>query len=713
MPPLVFFLTFSISATYEDTTIDDALYLIPHKKIAMCVPSKNGCALVSAATSFLNNKSISWESSWAKSFGYDKERVINEIYNDPKWTKVFVYRDPEERFLSVFKSKCMQEDMGYANECARIFGQRVSSIENATSIMKKRSLQENSDRHISIQKDFCYNFYKHKEKFQFIVRFDRNKIVKYFKTFLEQYFDENQIYSAFKAAMKFAGEDHKTSTKFQNLKLKNDESDFLKKFYAADYETFNIRPNPNIELLIPAMGQFDIIKRHINSFWDNYYGQVRIADDGENDLTKKYTQFCFLKPCSYTYYGLNKGSSFKRNRLAEKSKTKLVFFADADIVWTPKSDIFYAKNVLLDGAEIVAMTYANPEKQWSKRPWIGQLQGTKNKIIMYYNATNPFPKHEKTCVETDISDNQFLTKKATVLKNLWREELKTQEHAAFFFDFKTKGAGKVVQCLNLQVNHLTSRNEDYMKIYNSNNKKSRSISKTQIVYDKTIPKILVFMLASYNTKDRFKAAMETWGKKIKLPHKLFVIGDSKLCSEFNTYQIPCFFSHYKSYNDIVQRLSHFYLSLDASMDFTHVFKCDDDTFVNFKNLENFALAHADKNSIYGFPIGGPGTKNVIYPQGGAGYLMSRTIFNEIIDVYYFISMNQQKFALDKSNPEDFALGIAAKWKKIEIKNFENGFLALNPKQAKSQLETVNIKKKISVHPVKNATTLFQMGKYLR
>jgi len=233
-----------------------------------------------------------------------------------------------------------------------------------------------------------------------------------------------------------------------------------------------------------------------------------------------------------------------------------------------------------------------------------------------------------------------------------------------------------------------------------------------MITGKKSPAILVMLLASSTRKERLKAVLETWARRVRKPHKLFILGDIHVCTEIDLEGHTCFFSKYTDYKSIVQRLGAFMASIDSSLQFTHIYKCDDDTYVNFDNLIDFVIDHFDKNAIIGSKIGN--IKNSVkYPQGGAGYLFNRKVFEKIGLSHYNISVNQQTYTIYESNPEDYAIGLAAQWEGVEILNFNYHF-KFYPKPI--QVDHIIANKwlatndKISLHPVKNSSLMYEIDR---
>ena len=687
--------------------IENVLQLIPSKKIAACVPSKNGVAVTTGMINFFNEDFTKkqfrgWESSFAENnFKFTKNEILKNIYEDQSWTKLFIYRDPVERVESAFKSKCLQNDFDYNKGCESIFGKKITSLNEAVNFIKTTKNAEDLDRHIHPQKSFCYNAFEHLDQFQYVLRFDQKNIKKNLYSFFSMFYPKSQIDKAWDAGEKFAGVSHITSTRFKKHFFNTEQIQFLEKFYEEDYRVFNILPAPKTDLLIPAMGRFDMVKRHMHSFWKFYFAPIIVVDDGKTDMSGEYAEFCRLKPCSYFWVGFNQGLSFKRNRLAEKSTSEYIFFADADIVWKKSSDLMYAIDVFNDGYDIVAMSYG--------KDWIGELSGTKTDILMKKNLVFPVNSYTKNCVRTDIADNQFLTKKQTMLRNPLREELKMQEHMPFFYDAKFDSKLKVIQCKSLLLGH--ERTPD-LALRDENARKANALVKRRVVEATEREKstrIMVVLVSSYSTRERFHAVMNTWAKDVVFPHTIAIVGDYKLCSLENKYGFPCFFSAFTSYKEIVVKIALFFETQKNEDVYSHFIKVDDDTFVLFQNLKKFIYQQHNDTTVSGSAVGGTERYGgLFYPQGGAGYLFHKSVLKKIIDSFVKIALNQSKYALEPSHAEDVAFGLSLDWKKIDLKSFMQIFQIYTTLESfeKNHDKRFN-KNMVTIHGLKSAKSIKQ------
>lgn len=132
-------------------------------------------------------------------------------------------------------------------------------------------------------------------------------------------------------------------------------------------------------------------------------------------------------------------------------------------------------------------------------------------------------------------------------------------------------------------------------------------------------------------------------------------------------------------------------------DYDWYYFCDNDTFVNTKLLEEFYV-NCDSNKIYG-ELGNtwPEDRELFYPMGGAGFLMSNKILNFLSDKIFH-------------NPVtwgDVSIGINFKHFEIEKVSRTDLFHSQPPEFYNIPLEEVS--KHISFHYIKDLQTMQKLN----
>lgn len=224
-----------------------------------------------------------------------------------------------------------------------------------------------------------------------------------------------------------------------------------------------------LNILIPTMGRHDKVNELIASVLKFYRVKFLVADDGEDSVGS------FLKSdfCDYYYVGYDKGLSFKRNFLLQRSFAKYVVVIDDDMIWTKSVNLEKAISMLEEGVDLVGFqldtTILHPVKT-----------SIKNGVIHRCRRKNPM---NEECFSTDYVLNIFIASRSMLLKNKWDEELKLAEHSVFFLNLK-KNKKKIKLCKNMIIKH-------------NNNKLSKVASKNYISMRKRATSFLPLVQKKY------------------------------------------------------------------------------------------------------------------------------------------------------------------------------------------------------------------------
>lgn len=141
----------------------------------------------------------------------------------------------------------------------------------------------------------------------------------------------------------------------------------------------------------------------------------------------------------------------------------------------------------------------------------------------------------------------------------------------------------------------------------------------------------VLMVSCHEYLDRMSACAETWVQELyriaEIP-TIFVVGDPSLRDPYSFN-----FDH----NILKVRTGDDYWSLSAKVqealrwvvdetNITHVFKCDDDTFINPQVFSEFVLHGAYIGSLMSFEE----DPSLVYTSGGAGYFLNREAMEIVV-----------------------------------------------------------------------------------
>ena len=167
-------------------------------------------------------------------------------------------------------------------------------------------------------------------------------------------------------------------------------------------------------------------------------------------------------------------------------------------------------------------------------------------------------------------------------------------------------------------------------------------------------KLLYCVIHTELQKEREQFILSTWGKD----KNLIFYGDYDSPTNPSLVKVSsnCTYSsgEEKQINIIPRLVQDF-------CDYDWYYFCDNDTFVNTKLLEEFYL-ECDPDKIYG-ELGNtwPEDRELFYPMGGAGFLMSNKVLRFLSDKIFHnpvtwgdvsIGINFRKFNIEKVSRED-------------------------------------------------------------
>jgi hypothetical protein len=161
--------------------------------------------------------------------------------------------------------------------------------------------------------------------------------------------------------------------------------------------------------------------------------------------------------------------------------------------------------------------------------------------------------------------------------------------------------------------------------------------------------ILYCIIHTQHQNNRIKNITNTWGKN----NSVIFYSDHDDSSN-NCYKV-CERSDYSSGQ--LKQINVFNLLLNQFNNYEWYFFCDNDTFVNTTNLDNYII-NAERNHIHGEIINTwPQDTTLYYPSGGAGYLMHNSILQNMMNISY----NNTQYG-------DVSIGINFRNKKIPLKH---------------------------------------------
>ena len=257
----------------------------------------------------------------------------------------------------------------------------------------------------------------------------------------------------------------------------------------------------DVTIIIKTFERYYCLERLIKSIL-KYYPDIKIliADDSRESSKEKIKNKFNNKNIIVYDLPYDCGLSYGRNYLVKNVKTKYFCLVDDDFVFDKKTDLESAleilkeKNVSILGGHVrnykiiknfkdriiyliqKIIRYELPSN------YLGSFEMINEKELKVKYIIHDYPDY----VETDLVCNFFIAKTEDILECLWDEDLKLQEHTAFFYNAKKKGL-KVAytnklstrHCPIQQNNYGLKRNRNYTQVF----LKKNNLEKIYCEYD--------------------------------------------------------------------------------------------------------------------------------------------------------------------------------------------------------------------------------------
>lgn len=231
----------------------------------------------------------------------------------------------------------------------------------------------------------------------------------------------------------------------------------------------------DVTIVIKTLDRYYCLKPLVKSIIKKYPNStILIGDDGivtcKKQIEKDFKGNKKIKVYELPY---DCGLSYGRNFLVSKVKTKYFCLCDDDFIFDKKTDLESALKILKkENLDIIGGYMRNYKIINSYKDYIIRLG---QKILHYELPTNYmgnitinddeilvdykikyFPEYEIT----DIVHNFFIAKTDSLKKCGWDNDLKLQEHTAFFYQAKLKGL-KIAFTNKLSMRHCPVQNFKY------------------------------------------------------------------------------------------------------------------------------------------------------------------------------------------------------------------------------------------------------------
>lgn len=136
----------------------DRFIIVPEHHLIFCYIEKNGCTSFNRL--FMNirgqgDESRVWFRNSLAKFGMTPADLV-PLMTNASWHKALFYRDPLERFVSAYRSKCEGgHDRDGEMHCERAFGSKNASFAEAVQSFVKYGGSLKTDAHFTRQVAFC------------------------------------------------------------------------------------------------------------------------------------------------------------------------------------------------------------------------------------------------------------------------------------------------------------------------------------------------------------------------------------------------------------------------------------------------------------------------------------------------------------------------------------------------------------------------------
>jgi hypothetical protein len=183
-------------------------------------------------------------------------------------------------------------------------------------------------------------------------------------------------------------------------------------------------------------------------------------------------------------------------------------------------------------------------------------------------------------------------------------------------------------------------------------------------------KILYVILHTCTRPDRYDGIVNSWGQDVDFIFYADCDNEDKKIvkvSDDSTYS-----SNEPKHVNVIKYL------IENDYQYEWFFFCDDDTFVNTKNLES-KIESFNKEKISGYILHNTWArdKELIYCSGGAGYLIHKSVLSKI----------SETIKMTGSGYSDVSLGICARDLGIEFENYDE-FKSQSPEYYEVELSLI-------------------------
>lgn len=147
--------------------------VIPEYKLLFCYVEKVGCSMFNDIFRFLRavhpdvstkEKAFQRREMWYRNTPGHHNLTVSDVetlHTDPGWTKAVFFRDPASRFLSAFRSKCMEPIENHGRRCRQMFRLWKRPLDNFTfddaldAVAADPDIVQHQDPHSMVHANLC------------------------------------------------------------------------------------------------------------------------------------------------------------------------------------------------------------------------------------------------------------------------------------------------------------------------------------------------------------------------------------------------------------------------------------------------------------------------------------------------------------------------------------------------------------------------------
>jgi len=176
---------------------DSRFIVVPEYKLLFCFIEKVGCAMFNDISRLLRlvtgnltteEREFQLEGRWGRNqpkVHHLNQKDVENLLQNPTWTKGIFYRDPATRFLSFYRSKCKPPREDHGKHCRKVFGTRDLKFKKAIDMIRRNPSIIETDVHTLPMHQFCGGLQKTLPYYDFVRQLTPATSPKHISTLLD------------------------------------------------------------------------------------------------------------------------------------------------------------------------------------------------------------------------------------------------------------------------------------------------------------------------------------------------------------------------------------------------------------------------------------------------------------------------------------------------------------------------------------------------